>query len=224
MLDLLQHLIPNFADLFSAIANLGQATDEEKTPAPEALTEHAGALSALFWIVMYGMFSLGLFFLVRHVQHFRDRLNALRSLLAGQSKDTLADTRRETLKKALDLDVRNLGKLWREFDESLVRSADNRHVYNTLDAEHFFNANSLAPGLTGSRLLAAMPSFLVAVGVLGTFVGLTIGLANLGANGDFQNVDEIRSGITALIAGAAVAFMTSVWGGLFSFVSFYSFN
>ena len=48
--------------------------------------------------------------------------------------------------------------LWREFDESLVFSSDQQKLFNTLDAEHFFNARTLASGLTASRLLAAAPS------------------------------------------------------------------
>ncbi len=104
--------------------------------------------------------------------------------------------------------------LWREFDESLVLSSDQKHLFNTLDAEHFFNARTLAPGLTASRLLAAAPSFLVAIGVLGTFVGLTVGLEGLVGTSD--EIEALKGGINKLISGAAVAFMTSVWGVFFS--------
>lgn len=104
--------------------------------------------------------------------------------------------------------------LWREFDESLVLSSDQKQLFNTLDAEHFFNPRTLAGGLTASRLLAAAPSFLVAIGVLGTFVGLTVGLEGLvGSTGE---IEALKGGINKLISGAAVAFMTSVWGVLFS--------
>ncbi|HGP3114520.1 TPA: anti-phage ZorAB system protein ZorA, partial [Pseudomonas aeruginosa] len=111
-------------------------------------------------------------------------------------------------------DAPNVGMLWREFDESLVLSSDQKHLFNTLDAEHFFNARTLAPGLTASRLLAAAPSFLVAIGVLGTFVGLTVGLEGLVGTSD--EIEALKGGINKLISGAAVAFMTSVWGVFFS--------
>ncbi|MHA5690248.1 anti-phage ZorAB system protein ZorA, partial [Pseudomonas aeruginosa] len=71
-----------------------------------------------------------------------------------------------------------------------------------------------APGLTASRLLAAAPSFLVAIGVLGTFVGLTVGLEGLVGTSD--EIEALKGGINKLISGAAVAFMTSVWGVFFS--------
>lgn len=103
--------------------------------------------------------------------------------------------------------------LWREFDESLVCVGE--HLYNTLDASHFFNHYSLARGLTDNRLLAAVPGFLTAIGVIGTFIGLQIGLSEIkdaGFGSVDSGVDEIKAGIGGMIDGAAIAFMTSVWG------------
>lgn len=193
MMDLLKHLIPDFAHMFSANPN---------------------GISAWFWSATALIFGLSLYFLFVHFRRFRTRLRALRSLLEGQSKETLALSRRETMQKAQGLDAPNVGMLWREFDESLVLSSDQKHLFNTLDAEHFFNARTLAPGLTASRLLAAAPSFLVAIGVLGTFVGLTVGLEGLIGTSD--EIESLKGGINKLISGAAVAFMTSVWGVFFS--------
>ena len=108
---------------------------------------------------------------------------------------------------------KNYDSLWQEFDESLVRAQDC--LYNTLDASHFFNHYSLARGLTDNRLLAAVPSFLTAIGVIGTFAGLQIGLSEIkdaGFGSVDSGVDEIKAGIGGMIAGAAIAFMTSVWG------------
>ena len=108
---------------------------------------------------------------------------------------------------------KNYGSLWQEFDESLVCAGG--HLYNTLDASHFFNHYSLARGLTDNRLLAAVPSFLTAIGVIGTFAGLQIGLGEIqdaGFGSVDSGVDEIKAGIGGMIAGAAIAFMTSVWG------------
>lgn len=193
MLDLLQHLIPDFAHMFSANPN---------------------GISAWFWLATALVFVFSLWALVVHYRRFSARMQALHSLLEGQSKETLAQNRRETLQRAGELKAPNVGMLWREFDESLVLSSDQKQLFNTLDAEHFFNPRTLAGGLTASRLLAAAPSFLVAIGVLGTFVGLTVGLEGLvGSTGE---IEALKGGINKLISGAAVAFMTSVWGVLFS--------
>jgi len=193
-MDLLKLLWPDFTLLFSAESN---------------------GISAWFWIATAVIFALSVFFLIKHNKHFRQRLRALHGLLDGQNKETLALTRRETLQKAQGLNAPNIGMLWREFDESLVVSSDQKHLFNTLDAEHFFNARTLAGGLTASRLLAAAPSFLVALGVLGTFAGLTIGLAKLNID-SHSSTEQMREGIDWMIQGAAVAFTTSVWGVIFS--------
>lgn len=189
MMDLLQHLWPDFSALSAGTTN---------------------GLSSVFWLGMMTIFLVAIGFLTRHFLRFNARMKALHSLLEGETKETLALNRRETLHKALALKDAGIGQLWREFDESLVSSADQKQLFNTLDAEHFFNARTLALGLTASRLLAATPSFLLAIGVLGTFVGLTVGLEQLVVKS--SDVELLKTGIDHLIGGAAVAFMTSVWG------------
>ena len=189
----LAHLWPNFA------ANL--IGDPE-------------GISVIFWVLMTLVFALASGFVLRHFLQYRARIKAVRSLLKDQTKETLAQNRRAILKRAGEISVGDVGPLWREFDESLVISADNSQLYNTLDAEHFFNGRTLARGLTASRLLAATPSFLVAIGVLGTFVGLTIGLVSLNVSSD--EVETLKLGIDKMIQGASVAFLTSVWGVLYS--------
>ena len=193
MWDLLKHLWPDFSQMLNGTTN---------------------GISAWFWSFTCFIFLLSLFFLIKHYLNFIERNKALRSLLDGQSRETLAYSRREILQRAQKLNANNIGHLWQEFDESLVLSSDKKQLFNSIDAEHFFNAKTLATGLTASRLLAATPSFLVAIGVLGTFVGLTIGLEGL--VGNTAEIETLKSGINKLISGAAVAFMTSVWGVTFS--------
>ena len=103
----------------------------------------------------------------------------------------------------------HLGKLWKEFDETLIVSSDGKLLNNTIDAEHFFNNQTLAPHIADSRLVAAVPGFLTAIGVIGTFAGLQLGLGSINFSGDIQ---EQSKDIQLVIASASVAFLTSVWG------------
>src|SRR5690606_21018501 len=153
---------------------------------------------------------------VYHSSNCYRRRKKLLMQIVGQDRSSLAQSRIATLEKALEQDPVTTGPLWREFDESLVYSADKTRLSNTLDAEHFFNYHTLAYGLTSSRLLAAVPTFLTAIGVLGTFLGLTLGLKGLQINA--ADVETLKDGISVMINGAAVAFMTSVWGVLLSLV------
>lgn len=110
------------------------------------------------------------------------------------------------------------GKLWLEFDESLVSVGQSEEIrlYNVIDAAHFFNSYSLAEKLTENRLLAAIPGILTAVGVLGTFLGLTLGLGDFINLNDNSSADDIKSAVFSMIGGAGVAFKTSLYGVLFS--------
>lgn len=106
---------------------------------------------------------------------------------------------------------KNVQLAWHEYDESLVQTPSADVVYATADAEYFFNTRSLAPRLIHDRLLSYLPSAMTAIGVLGTFLGLTIGLSGLDFS-DSTDVDSLRQGINQLIGGASVAFFTSIAG------------
>jgi len=171
-------------------------------------------LSWLFVGFMLFIFLITCISLVHHWMNYRARSMGVSALVRDQSRENLARNRRQTLEDALEK-KKDVGSLWREFDESLVFSKDKEKLFNTLDAEHFFNTRTLASGLTESRLLAAAPSFMVAIGVLGTFVGLSLGLADLHLGND---LDQLRGDMERMISGAATAFNTSIFGVLLSLI------
>lgn len=197
MFDLIKHLWPQFELI--------------RTPGLEMQE-----IAVWIWIIMMVILAISVVAVVYHSSNFYRRRKKLLKLIVGQDRSSLAQSRIATLENALEQDPVTTGPLWREFDESLVYSADKTRLSNTLDAEHFFNNHTLAYGLTSSRLLAAAPTFLTAIGVLGTFLGLTLGLKGLQINAG--DVETLKDGISVMINGAAVAFMTSVWGVLLSLV------
>lgn len=132
-----------------------------------------------------------------------------RQLVQGLTADSLIDKRQDLTQQAKQ-GSKQQGELWAEFDETLVVSADEKQIHNTYDAAHFFNASTLGRGITENRLLAAIPGLLTAIGVVGTFLGLFLGLSGL-------NPEEVNS-IVRLIQGASIAFKTSVWGVTLSFL------
>jgi hypothetical protein len=194
MYDVLHHLLPDF----SLLSKGG--------------TE---ALGTYFWLVMTGIVGCAVIYLIYQKNQFNSKVRTLKGLLAGQTRENLAVNRLDMQQKARGLKDKRIAALWQEFDDSLVAPSDQKQLFNTLDADHFFNARTLAAGLTGSRLLGALPGLLVGVGVLATFVGLTIGLANLKMD-SAAGVDQLRNGISTMIQGAAVAFLASVWGVFYS--------
>lgn len=140
------------------------------------------------------------------------RLSWFEKVLEPLERKDIAAKRFDLIEFARKKD-KDIGFLWMEFDETLVEVRRNGRVEvrNTLDAGHFFNSYTLAGSITENRLLAAVPGFLTALGVIGTFMGLQLGLADLklGAGVD---VNQMQEGVASVVEGAKVAFLTSVWG------------
>ncbi|MDD3854887.1 anti-phage ZorAB system protein ZorA [Sulfurimonas sp.] len=110
-------------------------------------------------------------------------------------------------------------KLWKEFDESLIKKSDGNAfvIRNSIDAEYFFNKKTMISHL-GSKLFASIPGMLLGIGLLGTFTGLYFALIQL----DVSDVAKLQDSIKILINMAGVKFAASIWGlglsVLFTFV------
>lgn len=175
-------------------------------------------LSAWFLVVLFGLTFL--FFcnsLRLTILAFR-RVGSIKKLLKDKNSENIAQNRQECIENADEI-KNKAGHLWLEFDQTLVEREENGivHLHNTCDAAYFFNTSTLAAGMTENRLMAAVPSFLTAIGVIGTFVGLQLGLSQLNIASD-TSIDEMKSGVAGVINGAKLAFMTSVWGVILSVV------
>lgn len=170
-------------------------------------------ITALFWIGLTGLFLGFLVYIV--VQYFKSispGIKALSTLVNKVDRENPLASREQVREDATKL--KDVGAIWIEFDESLVESFDRTRLFNTYDAAHFFNTHTLARNITESRLIAAVPGFLTALGVIGTFGGLALGLQGLSIVG--ADTQELKQGIGGLIGAASIAFITSVWGVLFS--------
>lgn len=166
------------------------------------------AMAVIFLFAIYRVWALN--------RRAKKNIQQIQSILEGQNTDSLYEYIGDIRDKAKNSKSPVIQSLWHEFDESLVLDHREKGVFNTLDAEHFFNARTLASGITSSRLLAATPSFLTAIGVLGTFLGLTMGLKGLHI--ESNEIEALKDGIASMINGAALAFVTSVWGVALSLI------
>ena len=149
-------------------------------------------LSSLFVVSLWAItLFAALVFLTKYFRTGR-RLKWLSNLLKDLNREDVATKRTDLLEKAKTRD-KDIGFLWMEFDETLVEVQRHESVElrNTLDAGHFFNSFTLASGVTENRLVAAVPGFLTALGVIGTFVGLQLGLGQLEL-GSGVNVSDMQ--------------------------------
>lgn len=74
--------------------------------------------------------------------------------------------------------------------------------------------NVISDNIKMLKLLKAIPGILTELGILGTFVGLTLGLnhVELGT----ADVNTLKQGIISLLSGISTAFLTSLFGIFFS--------
>lgn len=108
-------------------------------------------------------------------------------------------------------DKGELFSLWNEFDESLIKTTNHftgAIAYrNSIDAEHFFHKKNLLTHI-GSKFYAAVPSILLGIGLIGTFLGLFVGLVQL----NIDDANGLQSSMKAMIHAAGVKFASSIWG------------
>lgn len=171
----------------------------------------AAGFSTTVVLVIIGVTTFALVYAAYNFRKAYRRVSFYKKTLKPYTSDDLLSKREEITEKM----IKNpeYQGIWEEFDESLVVFGGELH--NTLDASHFFNVHSLAHSLADNRLIAAIPGLLTAMGVIGTFVGLQVGLGEISSSGlgtSLTEVDEINQGIGNLISSATIAFMTSVWG------------
>jgi hypothetical protein len=169
--------------------------------------------SALIVLSLWCIFFWAMLLVIWKANRARWIIKQFRTAINGISADHFVKKRRDLINFSKKL-PNGFSELWIDFDRSLVESKDGKRLYRALDVAYFFNARSLSPGLTENRLLAAVPGFLTAIGVIGTFSGLQLGLSGI----DLSDVGMNAAGneINRLISSAAVAFLTSVWGVLTS--------
>lgn len=100
----------------------------------------------------------------------------------------------------------------RNFTQGLIEitEAGEGTTYRRIQAaSNLINPESFNPRLFKGYFLDWIPSVLTTMGVLGTFVGLQIGLGGIHLEG---TVEEMLHGIRILIEGAKTAFSTSIFG------------
>lgn len=79
------------------------------------------------------------------------------------------------------------------------------------DIEEIINERSLSLR-SWQNVAAQIPGTLTSLGLLGTFVGLVVGISNIG----FSSVDAALGSIEVLLSGIRTAFFTSIVGVIFS--------
>ena len=117
---------------------------------------------------------------------------------------------------------------WQEFVEHIIfpteaeasqKSEDELEIKNSIQPNFFFNEEKFIEDNIDLRFLDSIPGKITGLGILGTFIGLTIGIASatVGLDGlESANTSQLKDTLAKLLGGASLAFITSVLGISFS--------
>lgn len=170
-------------------------------------------------IVLVAILILDIAYVASRAKQLDSRIGQARNVLSYFEDSTrISAGRREAQESFKDISSGSVRHAWQEFDETLVGSSDKKQLWNTTSAEDFFHSENLAGEILHNRVINLVPGTLTALGVLGTFLGLTIGLSGL-TLGDEADINQLRGGIQQLINGASTAFITSLAGVSLSIVA-----
>lgn len=89
----------------------------------------------------------------------------------------------------------------------------------TEDANDYFDEHALILNNANFRHYLTLPSVFVGIGILGTFVGLVVGISSF----DLSNSSTIKDSISLLLGGMSTAFYTSI-AGMFTSITFNLFE
>ena len=106
----------------------------------------------------------------------------------------------------------SLSSLWDEYKKTQAYEIDGRKKTNIPSSEIFSIGKITRANNLNLRIVDAASGTLVGLGLLGTFLGLTLGVRNF----DTANVQNIQSSIQSLLDGMSTAFLTSLLGMGFS--------
>ncbi|MBU1701756.1 MAG: hypothetical protein KJ831_16565, partial [Candidatus Eisenbacteria bacterium] len=109
---------------------------------------------------------------------------------------------------------------WTEFKKALVypHKDETQKIKSTVDSNYFFNFTTIVENNVDLRFYNEFPNYLTGTGILGTFVGLTIGIFLARAGLVSAEVELMRGALSNLLGGASLAFSTSLVGLFFSLI------
>lgn len=120
----------------------------------------------------------------------------------------------ETINNKEDLfENRILDRAMAEYREQLRKKGNSFASTKFVPIDDFING-SLLEKAGMSFYNSAMPGTLTGIGILGTFLGLALGLASFSGN----DIYTISDNVGPLLSGMKVAFHTSIYGILFSLI------
>lgn len=167
------------------------------------------SISAVFIVLMEGILVLGAIFgvlpMVQFYHGFDTGLQSIERILSVQSKSAWT-----AMLQAEDFfHQRILDDIFADYKAKVQSQRESGQVLS--DINDYINEESLALR-SWQNVIHQIPGSLTGLGILGTFIGLILGIRNIG----FSTVSAALTSVQALLAGIQVAFYTSIAGLILS--------
>lgn len=182
------------------------------------MIEQSWVASWYIYIIMIAVFLLGIIFTVRLAVY---ALSFKKSASALRSDDDLIHAIRAYLSSPEQpatplFKLKVLQKTFEEYRDERIRISGAKDGHSFVAIDDFFNANQLDEiGISG--ICDLIPGTMTGLGILGTFLGLVLGISGF----DTASTEAITSSISGLLSGMGTAFLTSIVGVFFSLVFSY---
>ena len=132
-------------------------------------------VTLFFLVLLWIIFAWCLIVLLRKIAwKATRRINAAIKILKPYKKESIYDGY-DTVKEEM-LKIPNLGNYWREFDECLMPTEEDRRIHNSFNPREFFTDVHLIHSYSDQSSMGVIPPILTGLGILGTFVGLVLAL------------------------------------------------
>lgn len=156
-------------------------------------------------IIVFAGILLGIVPLVQYYRAFETGLENIERALEVQTSSTWA-----VMVQIEDFfHQRTLDGLFRDYQEKIQVQRESGQALT--DIEDYINEDVLALR-SWQNVVAQIPGSLTGLGILGTFIGLIIGIRGIG----FSSVEIALSSVQTLLSGIQVAFYTSIAGMILS--------
>lgn len=170
----------------------------------------ACASSPVNWLFIVAFLGAGFYFYRQFMARVADKINQLE-----QSKAILEKYNAENIHfnyESFKAELRRdelLAGAWKKYEKTIITDVHQNpaQVYSTVDAEEYFNVVNLSGGMNVGYL-SGFAGVFTGIGILGTFLGLTVGLAGI----DTTSTNTLSSSISSLLSGMSTAFFTSLLG------------
>lgn len=177
-----------------------------------------GLGTPIIYILMVAAIGFGIYYIIKLNQYQKDFLNAANCI---RNHDNAVDQIKAWLNAQTDdayvlFQSKLLQKVLVDYHDDYQKTLKTDNAAPYVDITEYYNSDYLDE-IAHTGICDLIPGTMTGLGILGTFLGLVIGISGF----DTATTDAITNSITGLLGGMGTAFWTSIFGVLLSLIFSY---